>query len=598
MSKFIHLFVAWLCSSVFQLWDVDKGVAHSHFHGHTQAVASCTFSPDMRLVATGSADKTVKLFDLHNQTCLQTFYQNTGEVTCVKFHPFGNVLATGCADNSIKLWDIRNNQLLQHYSAHDLGVTCIDFHPSGNYLLSSSLDSSIRLWDLRQGHQLYTIHGHPSPVNSCAFTYDGHSFVTGGDDQRVITWNTHLDNDNAKTHRGLDKISFGAPLPKVGLTPEPQPKQQRGALLASQIRAAPTNTGALGRNCLPQGKRDAYYESHGLINGPEFIPPQPSGPLPPTEIAPNLPSRGRVIPPPYTFQTGAHAGQTVGPGSLYIGDTYANGQGPLDSTAHHCDYTHTHASLTTGQIHSYADQHSDHLASRAAEAKQQYEERKSASPTMQEGLEGQSLEEQLQGFVIPGLSFPSETGIALTRSGEPGPSHLATARSQPATARTAEDGSHTARSHVSMANGPPSFAASAAGVQPSIITPRVTRGNAPTTADVNRSRDDFVYSYQSDRFVSSHSHPGQAQTSEVVALKNTPGVDIFAIPPADHIQRLPEQLAHTLKYMVTQLDQVTRVTTNTKQQQEQYYCTLSLYNELLTLLSFLSPFFLSLIAAR
>jgi len=62
----------------FQLWGVNAGVAHSHFHGHTQSVSSCTFSPDMRLVATGSADRTVKLYDLNTQSCIQTFYQNTG----------------------------------------------------------------------------------------------------------------------------------------------------------------------------------------------------------------------------------------------------------------------------------------------------------------------------------------------------------------------------------------------------------------------------------------------------------------------------------------------------------------------------------------
>jgi centriolar protein POC1 len=179
----------------------------------------------MRLVATGSSDRTVKLFDVSTQSCIQTFYQNTGAITCVQFHPFGNVLATGCADHSIKLLDLRSNQLLQHYSAHDLAVSSIAFHPTGNFLLSSSLDSSIRLWDLRKGHQLYTIHGHPSPVHSAAFNHDGSQFVTGGADQRVITWNTNLDTKSTKN----------SALPKVGVAIQ----TRRHARVASSRTIAP-----------------------------------------------------------------------------------------------------------------------------------------------------------------------------------------------------------------------------------------------------------------------------------------------------------------------------------------------------------------------
>lgn len=482
----------------------------------------------------------------------------------MKFHPYGNVLATGCSDNSIKLWDIRNNQLLQHYSAHDLDVSCIDFHPSGNYLLSSSLDSSIRLWDLRKGHQLYTIHGHPSAVNACAFTADGRSFVTGGDDQRVITWNSHLEPELDKASRGVGGVAFAA-LPRVGTTEDPSASKrpQRGALLASQVaRPVQSNTGVLGRNNIVQGRRDAHYESEGL--GSAFVRPEPSGPLPPTDLPRSLPprlvgGRERIAPPNYTFRTGPDAGTVIGPGSLFLGDPderqpLASPSAPEETTENDtpqpCDYRHTHLQTTTGAIHSFGDVHDPELAARARAIRDARAAAVAAGEVREEALEDQPLEEQLAGFAIPGVHGPTETGRASTRSGLPGPSRLASPRQQ------GDEPPHTARS-----TGPPSFAASAAGLQASSVQASVSRGRdgAVAPAPTGRNNDDFVYSFQSDRFVPASSHAHQAQTAEVAALRNTPGVDIFAIPPADHIQRLPEQLAHTLKYMVNQLDQVTRV---------------------------------------
>jgi len=534
-----------------KLWDVEAGVSHSHFHGHTAAVSAAVWAPDMRLVATGSEDKTVKLFDTQTQKCLQTLYHNNDAVTCLKFHPFGSVVATGSVDTSIKLWDIRARQLLQHYSAHDLDVRCIDFHPSGNYLLSSSLDSSIRLWDLRKGHQLYTIHGHPSPVNTCQFNMDGSQFVTGGNDQRVITWNTNF-IDGEKRRRG-DLSGMETTLPKVGqdqaaaaASTARLSSSKRGTTLAIQsAKVASQNTGQLSRNTVEPGRRDALYEAQGLSSStgsaaPGRLPtPDPSGPLPPTLLSSSQGRSGRG-PPAYTFRTGEQAGQTYGQ-LLYVADEPERARNQRDgSTAQACDYQHSHIDRSTGYVHSYNDQHSEELRTR-------YEQHRAMGllPEQKESmLEQQPLEQQMRGFDVPGLTQPGSTGVATTRAGNVGPS-----RSPPAT--------------PSLHYPPtPSFAASAAGLQPNVVHPTISRPSAAassTTSSAQRG-DDLVYSSTHDRFVpgATPPHQDQASSSAAITLKNTPGIDIFAIPPADHIQRLPEQIAHTLKYMVTQLDQINR----------------------------------------
>lgn len=77
---YISLVLSCVCSSFDQLWDLEKNVAYSHFHGHLSSVPACTFSNDMRLVATGGQDRSTKIFDTHTQHCLATLYENQGLV--------------------------------------------------------------------------------------------------------------------------------------------------------------------------------------------------------------------------------------------------------------------------------------------------------------------------------------------------------------------------------------------------------------------------------------------------------------------------------------------------------------------------------------
>jgi WD40 repeat protein len=74
--------------------------------GHTSAVNSVAFSPDGKLLASGSDDNTIKLWDVATGQEVRTFEGHTDWVTSVAFSPDGKLLASGSWDNTIKLWDI------------------------------------------------------------------------------------------------------------------------------------------------------------------------------------------------------------------------------------------------------------------------------------------------------------------------------------------------------------------------------------------------------------------------------------------------------------------------------------------------------------
>jgi len=77
-------------------------------NAHTNWVKSAQFSPDTRLICSGSEDSTVKLWDVTSKALINTFHDHSQASNSVQIHPDGTCIASGSADNTIKIWDIRS----------------------------------------------------------------------------------------------------------------------------------------------------------------------------------------------------------------------------------------------------------------------------------------------------------------------------------------------------------------------------------------------------------------------------------------------------------------------------------------------------------
>ncbi|MEA5596367.1 eIF2A-related protein [Rivularia sp. UHCC 0363] len=159
--------------------------------GHEDRVLSVAWSPDGKMLASSSRDHTVKLWQRQSSSTVETrFYKtllgHTDRVASVSFHPNGKILASAGYDKTIKIWR-QDGQLLKTLSGHTDSVTSISFSPDGQFLASASTDKTVKLWN-QEGKLLKTLKGHQARVNSVRFNPDSQVLASGSDDQTVKLW--------------------------------------------------------------------------------------------------------------------------------------------------------------------------------------------------------------------------------------------------------------------------------------------------------------------------------------------------------------------------------------------------------------------------
>ncbi|EAU30114.1 hypothetical protein ATEG_09923 [Aspergillus terreus NIH2624] len=171
-----------------RLWDPATGALQQTLKGHTSSVQSVAFSPDGRLLTSGSSDKTVRVWDPATGSSQQTLEGHTNWVLSVAFSPDGRLLASASDDKTIRVWDPVTGALQQTLKGHTNSVLSVTFSPDGRLLTSGSSDKTIRVWDPATGALQQTLNGHTSWIQSAAFSPDGRLLASGSDDKTIRVW--------------------------------------------------------------------------------------------------------------------------------------------------------------------------------------------------------------------------------------------------------------------------------------------------------------------------------------------------------------------------------------------------------------------------
>ncbi|MEV6733099.1 MULTISPECIES: trypsin-like peptidase domain-containing protein [unclassified Streptomyces] len=167
-----------------RLWDVDAGTSRPPLSGHGGVVRSVAFSADGRTLASGSGDKTVRLWDAKTGEFRKTLPGHTGAVRSVAFSRDG-LLASGGEDGTVRLWDV-DAGTARTLPGHTRPVVSVAFSRDG-LLASGGEDGMVRLWDVDAG-TARTLPGHTGPVESVAFSPDGRTLATGSLDGTLRFW--------------------------------------------------------------------------------------------------------------------------------------------------------------------------------------------------------------------------------------------------------------------------------------------------------------------------------------------------------------------------------------------------------------------------
>ncbi|KAL7022869.1 hypothetical protein ACKWTF_012414 [Chironomus riparius] len=100
-------------------------------------------------LASGSRDKTIRVWDVTSGLCLFTLYGHDNWVRGIVFHPGGKFMLTASDDKTIRIWDIRNKRCLKTLAAHSHFCTSIDMHKTHPYVISGSVDQTIKVYECR-----------------------------------------------------------------------------------------------------------------------------------------------------------------------------------------------------------------------------------------------------------------------------------------------------------------------------------------------------------------------------------------------------------------------------------------------------------------
>lgn len=171
-----------------KLWQLKSGQEICTLNGHTNSVYCVTFSPDGKNIASSSHDKTIRLWQVNTGAEICKFIGHTNAVYSVAFSLDGELIASSSWDRSVKIWRVKDGQEIGTLTGHTNLVYSVAFSPDGELIASSSWDKTIKIWQVKDGKLLRTLSSHKDCVRCVAFSPNGEFFASGSHDNTIKLW--------------------------------------------------------------------------------------------------------------------------------------------------------------------------------------------------------------------------------------------------------------------------------------------------------------------------------------------------------------------------------------------------------------------------
>jgi serine/threonine-protein kinase len=190
-----------------RLWDFTGGkpCEKASMHKHHDAVHSVAFSPDNRLLASGSGamDGIIWVFNVTQAQPkeMSVLQGHQGPVDALAFAPDSKLIASGGNDLTVRVWEAdRQSKPKAVLKGHIRAIKSVVFSPDGQTLASAAQDYTVRLWTIgRMWSKERAVLAHQAEVYSVAFSPDGKLLATASQDQQVRLWDLSLPKPAVKT---------------------------------------------------------------------------------------------------------------------------------------------------------------------------------------------------------------------------------------------------------------------------------------------------------------------------------------------------------------------------------------------------------------
>ncbi|MFW9806735.1 MAG: WD40 repeat domain-containing protein [Candidatus Thorarchaeota archaeon] len=191
MNKVGRMYAAALKDRSIRLYLADSGDEMQRMQDDFLCT-SIAFSPKGDIIATGSVERVVKLWDIRSGECLARFEGHEYPVLSLSFSPDGDKIVSGSGDTTLMIWDVENQTPgpIHHMKGHGFYVVTCDWDPQGNRIVSGSVDANICEWDANSGELLHRHSEHRAAIHQVRFTNDGSRLASGSSDLHIILWDT------------------------------------------------------------------------------------------------------------------------------------------------------------------------------------------------------------------------------------------------------------------------------------------------------------------------------------------------------------------------------------------------------------------------